>query len=324
MKIIEPSFQLIDPFNAMPPGKKIELVGRVCYKSESAITQDSHKAFVQRLIQNGHTAMLEHARIAFITDDRAAAILRKVCLCFQEHLGAPCFVQINKHPVHKIIHLVSANVRAWRDLFSFAQAFGCSLPGGIGDMARKYPDLFSDFSFPPQKEGLGIMLIKNPCATPSVKKSPAYWPIAAHHVPLTVKFTVDIAVARELCRHRLASHAGSSTRYCDYSGGKFGCETTVIAPQSSVDESFLRAAKYAEDKYMAQRAAGVPPQIARSCLTLSTMCEHIVTATLSQWKHIFALRALDQTGKAHPQMKSVMLPLYQQCQSLFPDVFKEA
>lgn len=43
--------------------KQIELAGRTCYKSEDKITEDSAKAFVDRMIASGHGAMLEHGTV---------------------------------------------------------------------------------------------------------------------------------------------------------------------------------------------------------------------------------------------------------------------
>lgn len=45
------------------PYKKIERIGRICYKSEDKITEDSWKQFVHNLINRQHYAMLEHARL---------------------------------------------------------------------------------------------------------------------------------------------------------------------------------------------------------------------------------------------------------------------
>ncbi len=57
MKIIKPSFEIMDWTD---PFKHIEQVGRVCYKSEDKITEDSAEPFVQKMINQGHTAILEH------------------------------------------------------------------------------------------------------------------------------------------------------------------------------------------------------------------------------------------------------------------------
>jgi len=43
--------------------KHIELCGRVCYKSENKITNDSAERFVKMLIKRQHTAPLEHGTI---------------------------------------------------------------------------------------------------------------------------------------------------------------------------------------------------------------------------------------------------------------------
>lgn len=43
--------------------KHIELCGRVCYKSEDRITDDSCTKFIYNLIQSGHTSVLEHGTI---------------------------------------------------------------------------------------------------------------------------------------------------------------------------------------------------------------------------------------------------------------------
>ena len=64
MKLINSSFEIIE----QKPGlegiyKQIELAGRTCYKSEANITEDSAKAFVDRMIKSGHGAMLEHGAV---------------------------------------------------------------------------------------------------------------------------------------------------------------------------------------------------------------------------------------------------------------------
>lgn len=60
MRVIDPSVEIITETN---PLKKIELCGRVCYKSEDRITEDSARKFVQNLIDRGHTSVLEHSRV---------------------------------------------------------------------------------------------------------------------------------------------------------------------------------------------------------------------------------------------------------------------
>ncbi|MDR1558502.1 MAG: FAD-dependent thymidylate synthase [Clostridiales bacterium] len=71
MKIIEPSIEILSEINGPETLKVIERAGRTCYKSEGGITDTSAPAFVSRLIERGHEAMLEHApaiSIKFVCD----------------------------------------------------------------------------------------------------------------------------------------------------------------------------------------------------------------------------------------------------------------
>ena len=71
MKLIKPSFEIWQqPSGLEGVYKQIEHVGRVCYKSEDKITEDSAKPFVDRMIKSGHGAMLEHGTVYLYTDYR--------------------------------------------------------------------------------------------------------------------------------------------------------------------------------------------------------------------------------------------------------------
>lgn len=60
MRIIEPSVEFITPIDGKAILKRIEQCGRVCYKSEDKITEDSAEKFVANIIKRGHEAVLEH------------------------------------------------------------------------------------------------------------------------------------------------------------------------------------------------------------------------------------------------------------------------
>lgn len=82
MKLIKPNVEIIE----QQPGlegmyKQIELAGRTCYKSEDKITEDSAKAFVDRMIKSGHGAMLEHGTV-YLKIDRKTCKLEGVDLDF--------------------------------------------------------------------------------------------------------------------------------------------------------------------------------------------------------------------------------------------------
>ena len=236
MKIIDADYEIMfvdlnDPQVVKDIYNRIETVGRICYKSETSVTDDSAEGFIRRLIARGHEAMLEHAS-------------------------------------------------------------------------------------------------------------------------LTVKFTVDRGVSHEIVRHRLASFAQESTRYCNYSKGKFGNEITVIDPvffkDISPDEKSLivgmdprdgdgdkltdhelgyyawrEACNIAEDCYMVMLSNGATPQEARSVLPNSLKTDLVMTANIREWRHFLNLRAAGVSGKPHPQMLEVAVPLLNELRMKLPALFDD-
>lgn len=63
MKIIAPSFEILTEINSNDILKKLERIGRVCYKSENRITDDSAKQFIRNLVSRGHESVIEHISI---------------------------------------------------------------------------------------------------------------------------------------------------------------------------------------------------------------------------------------------------------------------
>lgn len=64
MRLINQSFEIWNqPTGLEGVYKQIERVGRVCYKSEDKITEDSAKPFVDRMVKSDHGAMLEHGTV---------------------------------------------------------------------------------------------------------------------------------------------------------------------------------------------------------------------------------------------------------------------
>lgn len=64
MRIIEPYIMLEDNIDGEEILKKIEKIGRVCYKSEGNIKEGSAEKFVANLINRHHESVLEHESIS--------------------------------------------------------------------------------------------------------------------------------------------------------------------------------------------------------------------------------------------------------------------
>lgn len=145
------------------------------------------------------------------------------------------------------------------------------------------------------------------------------------HSSLSVKFIVDRGVSHELVRHRIASFAQESTRYCNYGKDKFGNEVTFIKPfffeEGSVSYNIWAGAmELMENAYLKLLDSGATPQEARSVLPNSTKTEITITANYREWRNFFKLR----TAKAaHPQMREVTIPLLKELKERLPIIFDD-
>lgn len=153
-------------------------------------------------------------------------------------------------------------------------------------------------------------------------------------VDVTVKFTCDRGVSHELVRHRLASYAQESTRYCNYSKDKFGNELTFIIPSwaeinkfgeivADDDETFYdfkRALEMAEGFYFSLINKGWKPQQARMVLPMSIKTEINMKCNLREWRHFFKLRC---STAAHPDIRKLALDLLNQMHEQIPVIFDD-
>lgn len=146
------------------------------------------------------------------------------------------------------------------------------------------------------------------------------------HASMTVRFIVDRGVSHELVRHRIASFAQESTRYCNYIREDFGSSITFIkplffdegSPSYRVWENHCRRA---EMDYFELAEIGETPERCRSVLPSSTKTEVVMTMNMREWRHFFRLRAIGTTGTPHPQMREVALPLLMEVAKLMPELF---
>lgn len=148
------------------------------------------------------------------------------------------------------------------------------------------------------------------------------------HSSLSVRFVVDRAFTHELVRHRLSSFAQESQRYCAYNKDKFGGEITFIEPYFFCDNIekysiWQNACHVAEDAYLELIRLGAKPEEARTVLPNSTKTDITITANYREWRHILNLRAAGTTGKPHPQMIEIMIPLLNELQRKIPIVFDD-
>ncbi len=145
------------------------------------------------------------------------------------------------------------------------------------------------------------------------------------HFAITVRLITDIGVYKDLTRHRIASFAIESTRYCNYSKGKFGSEITVMEPPELIPgteayQTWFKCMQDIETAYNTLAAQGYKADVCRMLLPHSTRASVIMTANLREWRHIFKLR----TAKAaHPTVQRVMKKLLASFKEQLPIIFDD-
>ena len=153
-------------------------------------------------------------------------------------------------------------------------------------------------------------------------------------VDITVKFTCDRITSQSIVRHRMASFAQESTRYCNYSKDKFNNELTFIIPSwAEVNKlgeivaddkeafyDFKRALEMAEAFYLSLIAKGWTAEKARMVLPMSIKTEINMKANLREWRHFFKLRC---HSTAHPDIRVLALDLLKQMHEQIPVIFDD-
>lgn len=288
MKLIKPSFEIWEqPTGLEGVYKQIERVGRVCYKSEDKITEDSAKPFVDRMIKSGHGAMLEHGTV-YLQFFWAGAV------CQQCNQTAPNKL-LDRYAGNKysIVHYhgndvyVTTNLRVlvennWLDDLKYicepteyherrvTVHFVCDR-GVSHEFVRHRVMSFAQEStrycnYSKDKFGNGLTFIQ----------------------PSWITLDKEITPINELC---LLS-------------GQYDRENPNLRYLASLVD-----ANYA---YLLLLNKGWTPQQARAVLPNSLKTELVVTGFTSDWNHFFDLRARGTTGAPHPQAKELAEPLMEE------------
>ncbi len=311
MRVIPPSFEILTALDKGSMAARIEVCGRVCYKSEEKISADSAAPFIRNVLKRKHNSVAEMAvlTVETIIDQRS-------------YLGhffeiVPRYFAID---ASKNALLITGSVRAFRELFMNNPAVK-AVKGITAFLGVRYPLFFDDLK---PKSGwmpqTGIEVRKVPLA--EVDKLPAEQ--LARHRSLAVKFITNRAVTHEIVRHRPCSFLQESQRYCRYDKSQFGNEVTFIKPMFFENGSpeytvWEKAMRDSESMYL-ELLKTVSPQAARTILPNSCKTEIVVYANLMEWRHIFGQRT---SPAAEPSMRELMIPLLAECKKLFPAVFAE-
>lgn len=284
MKLIKPSFEIREqPSGLEGVYKQIEGVGRVCYKSEDKITEDSAKPFVDRMIKSGHGAMLEHGTV----------YLKVFNVIENSEL-------IDKYKSNKY-----SVVKEGTEVYN---CHGDILYGSCKCITTNYRVLV-------ENDWLDdLQYICEPTEFHEKR-------ITVHFVcdrGVSHEFVRHrvMSFAQESTRYCNYSKDkfGNELTFIqpcwldDERLKLYGPYHTVIRDKS-LESIFIASLNNAEKDYIDLIDLGWKSQEARAVLPNSLKTELVVTGFTSDWNHFFDLRARGTTGAPHPQAKELAEPL---------------
>lgn len=340
MELVAPSVTKVDitnnqdiPLN-IALMKKIERCGRIAYRSEDKITDDSYIRFIKGIVQRGHWSVMEHARI---TLDIKRSFFTKIDFevlsdCLQPHV----FLSHTSDDKSEWF-TITGNFRAYLDWLSSPLPYWFIFRYVKHFLAELFPPIFGSLikEDTPLKPKDGMM---------RVSEDMQY---RTYHV------VTDRGVMAEWTRHRYnMSFTVESTRYCNYNKrGMTFClpipfdfspteddnedkwiynwlkQLGCISKESkngdhryficcsngitfdghvSMCTTFTKMNVWRKHMEACERAynelieRGCSPQEARSVLPQSLKSEFCVTGTKEAWDHFLKLRT---ASDAHPQIR---------------------
>jgi thymidylate synthase (FAD) len=310
MKVIPPSYEILDTLDRQGLAVRIEYCGRICYKSEDKIDRDSAIPFTRKMAEHGHNSVLEMGVLSLEIENSSPGDLAEL------YATQPKYLVIDA--LDRGTLLVSGSVRAFREMLIFHPE--CSLVNSMAKfLADRHPYFFETI-IPEGGLRPGPEIVVRKFNLDEVDSLPD--PLLARHRHLAVKFIVNRAITHEIVRHRPCSFLQESQRYCRYSDNRFGGEVSFINPmfyeEGTREYGLWTQAMEETEKIYLELLETSTPQAARTVLPNSCKTELIVYANLVEWQHIFKLRT---TPAAEPSMREVMIPLHGEFKNRFPGVF---
>lgn len=276
MKLINQSFEILEQtdFSLVGIKKFIEKCGRVCYKSEDKITEDSYIKFVDNLIKRGHDRPLEFGTVHLKLEySKFQGFMQAL---YSERIYNDIWMESNGDG--EFIY-ITTNYRYYLDIL------------------KRFPWVAAHFD----------------------KSDSTIYPKR-----YTVHFITSRGIMDEFRTHVSLSHLAESTRYCNYSKGKFDNQVTFVIPSwcnSLIEGSeqnyslseinrdeivFMDALQNAQNSYLSLLKLGWKPQEARDVLPLGIKSELISCGFEDAWEN-FIRRRSPKYGDpgAHPMAAEI-------------------
>lgn len=289
MKLCKPLFEIWEQSAGLEGVyKHIEKVGRVCYKSEDKITEDSAKPFVDRMIKSGHEAMLEHGTVYLYVrrkDNESLEVDRYLMNPYSR-------VTFRQFPNSRDMEIyITTNLRVLVE------------NGWLKDLEyicgpTEFHERRVTVHFVCDR-GVSHEFVRHRVMS-FAQESTRYCNYSkdkfGNELTFIIPCWLDIPTGH---------YAYWDGDWCDIDKMK------IQLPEGEHKDidAFLWTLNNAETHYTLLINSGWKPQEARAVLPNSLKTELVVTGFVSDWNHFFDLRARGTTGAPHPQAKELAEPL---------------
>ena len=287
MKLIKPSYEIFEQgFEEQDIYKQIEKVGRTCYKSEDKITEGSAQKFVERMINSGHGAMLEHGTVYLYFPWVCAG---REDAKYSHNAYSKCVFVTNVMPEYgkfrpieygEAGHYITTNLRVlvengWMDDLKYI----CE--------PTEYHERRVTVKFICDR-GISHEFVRHRVFS-FAQESTRYCNYSKDKFGNELTFTFPIWMDEELLNSYGSYH--------------------TLARSNTPESIFIAGLNNAEKDYLNLINMGWKAQEARAILPNALKTELVMTGFVSDWKHFFDLRAYGVTGKPHPQASELAIPL---------------
>lgn len=327
MKLIKPSFEIWEqPSGLEGVYKQIERAGRICYKSEDKITEDSAKSFVDRMIKSGHSAMLEHGTVylkVFNVIENSELIDKYKSNKYSVVKEGTEVYNCHGDILYGSCKCITTNYRVlvengWLDDLKYickptefhekriTVHFVCDR-GVSHEFVRHRVFSFAQEStrycnYSKDKFGNELTFI----------------------IPCWLDIPEGVAYFHDGINYRVGATMenpfGESVNHKAWSNKESNCVEVhdYIQALDNAEKAYFRLMDKWENRVADRRYItgfrGNPwtPQQARAVLPNSLKTELVVTGFVSDWNHFFDLRARGTTGAPHPQAKELAEPLMEE------------
>lgn len=298
MKLINSSVEII-PQEAGLQGiyKQIEKCGRICYKSEDKITENSSEEFVKRMINSKHTAMLEHGTVYLKIPKGTYSYGYYVVVCEPDDGFFSSSYELDYRPYTKVniqndyiyvttnYRVLIENNRALRDLQYLCEP-------------TEYHEKRYTVKFITDR-GVSHELVRHRKMSFS-QESSRYCNYSKDKFNNELTFIIP--------------------SWCNVEEGDYGkrgfSKVKNRGHSNGTFSNFVESLRIAEYYYLYLIKDLWTPQQARQVLPNALKTEICVTGFEEDWKNFFDLRYFGSTGKPHPDMQKLASELFSKMQPL--------